>query len=205
MKKIDYKSDKINGYKATHGKVSELVIPDFQMLCATGSGDPNGSERFKAVTQALFTASYKIKFLVKNGDIGIDYGVMPLQGLWWSRSQNTIDHNDKSDWDWRLMIMQPEFVSKELLEEGIKKAAPSCDESVLSELELVTHSDGLVMQTLHLGPYADEQATIDLLHSAIDESPYTACGLHHEIYLNNPDRTAPEKLKTIIRQPVVNS
>jgi hypothetical protein len=132
---------------------------------------------------------------------GLDYVVPPLAGLWWMLMAD-FDLERRDDWRWTLMIPQPEQVTKELLDQAVaaalkKKALPR-----LEKLRLEIYAEGQAAQILHVGPYSEETATIERLHTFIKEKGYHFCGKHHEIYLSDPRRTAPEKLKTIVRQPV---
>ena len=133
---------------------------------------------------------------------GIDYAVMPLEGLWWTPDMAQFSLDDKDSWLWTMLIMQPDHVTPELVEAARtevmrKKALPALD-----RLRLARYHEGLSVQTLYLGAYADEGPTIAAMHRFISEERYTLNGKHHEIYLSDFRRTAPEKLKTVIRQPV---
>ncbi|NQY43054.1 MAG: GyrI-like domain-containing protein [Legionellales bacterium] len=202
MKKIDYKKKDKTVYQAKIGKIIEVNVPTFNFLQLDGRGDPNLSNLFSNACEALFSVSYKIKFAIKKGDIGIDYSVMPLEGLWWV-DDGVFNLNDKSNWLWTLMIRQPEFITQKHLDIAINEVQKHKGLAGLSNLSLGKYNEGLSFQILHLGPYCKEQETIDTLHDYIDRYDFTCNGKHHEIYLNNPTKTAPDKLKTIIRQPII--
>ena len=151
--------------------------------------------------QALFSLSYGAKFLVKKSEVAVDYGVMPLEGLWWTDNWADFSLDDKSNWQWTAMIMQPEYVTAEVLQLARQKAEKKLGRS-LSEARLDVLGEGRCAQILHLSPYAEEAPTISALHAFIAENSASLRGKHHEIYLSDPQRTKPERLKTIIRQPV---
>jgi hypothetical protein len=149
----------------------------------------------------LFSVSYKVKFNIKKSDIAIDYGVLPLEGLWWIENGD-FNLKDKSNWKWTLMVRQPDFVTENHIEAAKADVKKKKDNKYLESLRLDEYKEGLSIQILHTGPYSEEQSTIDKLHSYIEKNNFSFNGKHHEIYLNDPTRTAAEKLKTIIRQPV---
>jgi hypothetical protein len=201
-KKIDFKKEDKALYHAKASTVSEIYVPELSYLMLDGRGDPNGSEEFANACQALFAVSYKIKFQCKKGDLAIDYAVMPLEGLWW------VDEGDfsiqrKNDLRWTLMIRQPDFVTEHHMMIA-KNEVMEKKKSLLklSDLRLERYTEGEAVQILHVGAYANEQPTIDVLHEHMRECAYTAREKHHEIYLNDPTRTQEEKLKTLIRQPI---
>lgn len=201
MSKIDYKKQDKSFYQAKNGKVLEVDVPPLKFITFKGQGDPNSSPLFSTSCKFLFSVSYKIKFIVKKSDIGINYGVMPLEGLWWINN-GKLDFKDKTNWNWILMIRQPEFVTQKHLDAAITEVKKKENPAELSKLKLENYSEGKCAQILHIGPYSEEQPTIDALHNYIDENNYQFNGKHHEIYLSDPTRTAAEKLKTIIRQPI---
>lgn len=201
MRKIDYKKQDKSLYQAKKDKVLEVNVPLLKFVRLEGHSGPNNSMLFSEACKALFSVSYKIKFAVKKSEISIDYGVMPLEGLWWV-GDGKFDLNDKQNWKWILMIRQPEFVTQKHLDAAITEIEKKEELENLSELKLEEYFEGLSTQILHLGPYSEEQPTIDILHDYINKNDYTFSGKHHEIYLNDPTRTTPENLKTIIRQPI---
>jgi hypothetical protein len=169
-----------------------------------GHGDPNRSPRYQTAVQALYAVSYRLKFAIKRAG-GPDYMVAPLEGLWWTQDMASFSVEDKSDWDWAMMIMQPTEATPELVEQTVREVAQKKQLPAAAELRLQRYPEGASAQILHLGPYADEGPTIARLHAFIHEQGYQLRGRHHEIYLADPRRTAPERLKTIIRQPVSSS
>ena len=201
--KIDFKRELREFYAP--GREPGLVdVPELQFAMIDGHGDPNVVSQYRDAVQALFAVAYAVRFALKGAPNGLDYGVMPLEGLWWVPDMAAFAIEDKSAWDWTAMIMQPEQVSAEVFHAtraAVAKKKPSLE--ALRRVRLERFSEGPAAQVLYRGAYADEGPTIRRLHAFIAEQGYERAGKHHEIYLSDPGRTAPEKLKTIIRQPVV--
>ncbi|WP_308365934.1 MULTISPECIES: GyrI-like domain-containing protein [unclassified Microbulbifer] len=201
MKKVDLKKDLQQFYKASAKNVVQVEVPTFRFLMIDGKGDPNTSQEYARAVEALFSVSYTAKFMVKKGPQNLDYSVMPLEGLWWADDMSAFVANDREDWKWTMMIMQPDFVADEVLEAAItavriKKQLPAID-----QLRLEEFSEGRCAQVLHVGPFSEEGPTIENLHAFID-SRSGLTGKHHEIYLSDIRRADPSKWKTIIRQPM---
>jgi hypothetical protein len=201
--KIDPKRQLKQLYSAR--QVPEFVdVPELSFLMIDGHGDPNRSPRYQAAVEALYAVSYTLKFAIKRGG-GPDYMVAPLEGLWWTEDMASFSVEAKSDWDWTMMIMQPAEATPELIEKTTREVAQQKQLPAAAELRLQRYAEGASAQILHLGPYAEEGPTIARLHAFIQEHGREKRGKHHEIYLGDPRRTAPERLKTIIRQPVSGS
>ena len=201
MKKVDYKKELKHLYKSSAKNVEIVDVPKMSFLVIAGQGDPNNSEEFKESVEALFALSYTMKFMVKK-EMEIDYGVMPLEGLWWVDDMSKFDVNHKEDWEWTVMIMQPELITNEILEKGKEKVKKKKDLKILSKIEFQTFREGKAAQTLHIGPFSEEGPTIRKVHDFITDGGGKLKGKHHEIYLSDIRRAAPEKWKTIIRQPM---
>lgn len=199
--KIDYKREFADLY-APRGGPALLDVPPLMFLMVDGHGDPNTVPEYPAAIEALYAVAYAAKFLVKRSPAGIDFTVMPLEGLWWAADTAALAAADKSDWNWTAMIMQPEPVTSELAALARENAAAKKSLPALEHLRFASFEEGKAAQVMFRGPYADEEPAIAALHTYIAEQGLAAVGKHHEIYLNDPNRTAPEKLKTIIRQPV---
>jgi hypothetical protein len=152
--------------------------------------------------EALYSVAYTAKFTVKRAPGGVDFGVMPLEGLWWAPDMSTFSSEDKSAWEWTVMITQPDIVTPEVFEAARVAAGARKPAAPIGRVRLERFAEGLAAQVMHVGTYAAEAPTIERLHAFIAEQNYARTGKHHEIYLSDPRRTAPEKLKTIIRQPV---
>jgi hypothetical protein len=188
-------------YTAAADRVAEVDVPAMSYLQIDGRGDPATSIEYRNAVEALFAVAYGVKFAVKKS-LGYDYVVMPLEGLWSGGDAMSFSDGDRSNWEWTAMIAQPEVTTKPIFESvveqtGKKKSLPS-----LSRLRMETLVEGLSLQVMHLGPYALEGPTVALLRRHAEAEGQAFHGRHHEIYLNAPDRTAPEQLKTILRQPV---
>lgn len=200
MNKIDLKKELKPLYTASAKEASMVTVPPLKYLMFNGFGDPNTNPEFPAGIEALYTVSYTLKFMLKK-EQGLDYVVPPLAGLWWMLMAD-FDPDRRDDWRWTLMIPQPEEVTKELLAEALAAAKKKKALPALEKLRLEIYDEGQAAQILHVGPYGDEAPTIERLHAFIKEKGFHFCGKHHEIYLSDPRRTAPEKLKTILRQPI---
>jgi len=201
VQKIDLKKELKHLYQPSTKEVVQVEVPTFQFLMVDGEGDPNTSQEYAQAVEALFAVSYTAKFMVKKGAQGIDYAVMPLEGLWWADDMSVFIANDKSRWKWTMMIMQPHFVATEVIQAAIsevkrKKALPA-----VGKLRLEAFSEGNCAQVLHIGPFSEEGPTIERLHSFIDARTGRD-GKHHEIYLSDIRRADPAKWKTIIRHPI---
>jgi hypothetical protein len=178
-----------------------VEVPPINYLMIDGHGDPNRAPEYQAAVEALFSLAYTLKFAIKKAE-GIDYGVMPLQGLWWVDDMRLFSVDDKSSWDWTMMIAQPEWVTPQWVERSRAEAMKKKKLPALDKIRFESYLEGQCAQMLHIGPYADEGPNIARLHDFIVQQGRQLSGKHHEIYLSDVRRTAPEKLKTILRQPV---
>ncbi len=199
--KVDLKKTLKDLYSPSAKEPQTVTVPEMSFLMVDGHGDPNTSPDYAAAIQTLYTLSYTLKFMVKKAG-GADYTVMPLEGLWWSKDMTDFLSGNKGNWDWTAMIMQPDFINAGLVEEALKAARAKKPVPVLAPVRFASFDEGLSVQIMYLGPYANEGPTIQRLHKFITDSGHKLRGKHHEIYIGNPQRTAPEKLKTIIRQPM---
>jgi hypothetical protein len=202
MSKIDFKKEWKHLYDPA--KEFEIVdVPPMQYLMIDGHGDPNTAQAYREAVEALYAVAYKVKFISKK-ELGRDYVVPPLEGLWWAEDMESFtSQRDKSQWDWRMMIMQPEWVTQELVDQAIEVVAKSKDLPALPKLRLETYHEGLCAQILHIGSYDDEGLTLHRMHHEfIPQNGYEMVGKHHEIYLSDPRKVAPDKLKTVLRQPI---
>ena len=199
-------------YKARRGKVDFIDVPAFSFASVEGQGDPNGAG-FEEAIQALYSVSYAAHFAIKKAT-GEITKVMPLEALWWMVGPNQADlfvkvatgeatmaETDRSSWRWRAMIMQPEPIDAAIVARAVEESRPK-QIPALDLLRFEPWEEGRCAQTLHVGPYAEEGPTIVRLHAAIAAAGLRARGRHHEIYLGDPRRSAPEKLRTLLRQPV---
>jgi hypothetical protein len=201
MKKIDLKKELKDLYNPSPIEVVLVDVPKKNFIMIDGIGDPNTSKDYAASIEVLYSLSYAIKFMFKK-EKEIDYSVMPLEGLWWMEDMRKFSTENKDQWLWTSMIMQPDFVTKEIFETAyeqvkIKKGLP-----LLSNARFELFNEGLSAQIMHIGPYSAEAPTIERLHKFIKDHGYSMRGKHHEVYLSDPRKAAPEKMKTIMRQPI---
>lgn len=201
MQKVDLKKELKSLYHASAKDVVRVEVPTFKFLMVDGQGDPNTSPEYAQAVEALFSVSYTAKFMVKKGPQGIDYSVMPLEGLWWADDLSAFVHNDRTSWKWTMMITQPHFVANEVVEAAIAAVRSRKQLPGIDRLRLEEFTEGRCAQVLHVGPFSEEGPTIERLHAFIDDRSGLA-GKHHEIYLSDIRRADPKKWKTIIRQPM---
>jgi hypothetical protein len=199
--KIDLKRQMRELYAAAR-EPTLVDVPELVFIMIDGHGDPNTSPEYSEAIEALYTLAYTAKFAVKRAPEGIDYGVMPLEGLWWTPDMSQFTTAEKSAWDWTMMIMQPDHVTTEVFEDARAKAAEKKPLDAIGRVRLERFAEGPAAQIMHIGPYAAEGPTIQRLHAFIAEQGCERSGKHHEIYLSDPRRSAPEKLRTIVRQPI---
>ena len=201
MTKRDLKKELKPLFQPRTTKVVSVEVPSFNFLMIDGKGDPNNAIEYKQAVEALFSLSYTLKFKIKKGPMAIDYGVMPLEGLWWAEDMENFENLPKDDWLWTMMIMQPEMIDQDMVYEAMETLKKKKDLPTLDKVRFEAFEEGRVAQIMHLGPFSEEGPTIAKVHEYIQELGFTNRGKHHEIYLSDIRRAAPEKWKTIIRQP----
>jgi len=201
MEKIDYKKELKQFYQPSAKKVEIVDVPRMAFLMVDGKGDPNTSQGFQEAVEVLFGLSYTLKFMIKKGKEGIDYAVMPLEGLWWVDDMTQFSVERRNDWKWTVMMMQPEFVTHDLIDKAIEQAQKKKPVD-FSKVRFEPFAEGRSAQILHMGPFSEEGPTVEKIHRFIRENGFTLTGKHHEIYLSDIRKSAPEKWKTIIRQPM---
>lgn len=202
MAKVDFKKT----YKELYGPPKRFVlvdVPEMQFLMVDGHGDPNVAQAYQDAVEALYALAYKIKFISKK-QLERDYVVPPLEGLWWAEDMATFSTaRDKSQWDWTMMIMTPEWITADIFTAAGEQVRQSKDPAALDKVRLERYHEGLSVQIMHVGSYDDEGPTLLKLHEQfLPQNGLVENGKHHEIYLGDPRRVAPEKLKTVLRQPV---
>ena len=210
MDKLDYKKEYKDLYQPKT-KPSIIDVPEMIFIAVNGKGDPNTCAEYKQAMEILYGLSFTIKMSKMNGtqpDGYFEYVVPPLEGLWYldDMTFDGLNISDKSKFKWTSMIRQPEFVTEEVFAKAkaaLKKKKPDLD---LTKARLVKITEGLCVQIMHNGAYDDEPESIRKMKAFIAENGYaedfTADRMHHEIYLSDPRRCAPEKLKTVIRHPI---
>ena len=202
MAKIDYKKELKSLFKPSTKKVEIVDVPQMNFLMIDGKGDPNTSADYQNAVEALYSIAYALKFMVKKGDLAIDYGVLPLEGLWWMDDMSKFSVEKKDEWKWTMMIMQPDVVTPRLFYEAVDQVRKKKDSFALQEIRLESFSEGKAAQIMHIGPFTEEGPAIEKVHAFIEEQGRERRGKHHEIYLSDIRKAAPEKWKTIIRQPM---
>jgi hypothetical protein len=195
--RLDLKTDLKHFYTPPVQEVVIVEIPAMQFLMLDGKGDPNTAQEYKDAIEALYTVAYTTRFLLKK-EAAIDYPVMPLEGLWWADGGRDAP---SENWQWTMMIMQPDCVTEEWFAEACRQAQRKKSPRALEKIRLEHFPEGTAAQIMHRGPFADEGPTIEKLHRFLEEQGYTFRGKHHEIYLNDLRRVAPNKMRTVIRQP----
>lgn len=199
----DWKSEMKPLYFPPSSKVVEVEVPPLQYLMVHGEGDPNTSKDYRGAIEALYNVAYTLKFTLKKTDAAKDFKVGPLEGLWWSNEDECLDPGKKEGWKWIAMIVMPPFIKPEMAEKARVAAEKKKDNPLLARLKLEGLDEGRCAQILYIGPWAEEHATIQRVHDFIQGQDGRPKGKHHEIYMSDPRRVAPEKLKTVIRQPFV--
>ncbi len=201
MSKVDFKKT----LKQFYIPPKEFVIvdlPEMQFVMVDGHGDPNTAQEYQDAIEALYAVAYKMKFISKKV-LEKDYTVPPLEGLWWAEDMATFLTREKSEWDWTMMIMTPEWISAEIFNEAVNQVRKAKNPASLDQVRLERYQEGLSVQIMHIGSYDDEGPVLDQMHSDfIPNNGLAENGKHHEIYLSDPRRVAPEKMKTVLRQPV---
>ena len=200
--KTDFKTT-LDSYQAQQGQFRIVDVPAMRYLMINGYGDPNTSPTFAQTVETLYPVAYKLKFASKR-DLGRDYVVPPLQGLWWAEDMDSFTTlRDKSRWHWTLMLMVPEWTDQTMFTVAVEQAGAKNRPARLDDIRLETLSEGLCVQTLHVGSFDDEADVLrQLHHEFIPNQRMRIAGTHHEIYLSDFRRVAPAKQRTILRQPV---
>ena len=200
--KLDFRRELGDLYDARD--VPALIeVPPIRFLMVDGHGDPNGSKTFHQAVEALNAVAYALRFRVRALPDGVDFEVMPLEGLWWIPNARVWDFDDKSDWDWTLMLAQPDIVTTELVAEAMETVRTRRKLAALADVRYERFEEGTCAQLLHRGPFSAERPSLERLYDFVKRQGSMPVGKHHEVYLTDPQRTAPERMRTIIRQPVV--
>jgi len=212
MKILDLKKQYKYLYQPSAKKIESVQVPNLQFAMIDGAiekgSEPGKSSSFAEATMALYGLSYTLKFMLKKRRTNaIDYPVMALEGLWWVED-GMFDITVKDNWFYTLMILQPDVITKDIFEEAREQVRKKKGNSeMLSKVRLTHFEEGLCVQVMHIGPYATEPATIERMREFMQENGLRdnvgPNGKHHEIYMSDPRRVAPEKMKTVLRHPVV--
>ncbi|MFN2145179.1 MAG: GyrI-like domain-containing protein [Anaerolineales bacterium] len=203
MEKTDFKKTLKNLYQPGRKDFELVEVPEMQFLMVDGTGNPNTAPAYQEALEALYGVAYKLKFLSKK-QLERDYVVPPLEGLWWAEDMGAFTAGAKDDWLWTMIIMAPDWITADLYQQALDVVVAGKEPPIaLDKLRLERYAEGLSAQILHIGSYADEAPTLSRLHHEwMPQNGLDFNGKHHEIYLSDPRRVAPEKLKTVLRQPV---
>ncbi len=199
--KVDLKKT-LDAYRCEKGRFRVLDVPDLTYLMIDGAGAPS-SAAFAEAIETLYPVAYALKFASKR-QLGRDYVVPPLEGLWWADDMSSFTSaRDKSRWSWTLMVLVPEWVTQDMYEAAVEQVAAKTAPRRLGDVRLELLSEGSCVQTLHVGSFDDETPVLAAMHDEfIPANGLRMTGRHHEIYLSDFRKVAPEKLRTILRQPV---
>lgn len=200
--KIDFKKT-LDSYRAQRDRFRIVDVPDMQYMMIDGHGDPNNSPAFADAVETLYPLAYSLKFASKR-NLDRDYVVPPLEGLWWADDMDSFTvARDKSRWVWTLMLMVPDWIGKDMFSAAVEQVRVKSRPERLDEVRLETLSEGRCVQTLHIGSFDDEAPVLARMHEEfIPAQELRMSGKHHEIYLSDFRKVAPEKRRTILRQPV---
>lgn len=201
--KVDLKRDIASYHAPPRGEFRVVEVPPLHYLTVEGSGDPNVASEYREALETLYPVAYSLKFFSKR-QLDRDYTVMPLEALWWADDPAAFtSRRDKSSWHWRAMILTPEWLTAEHVDVAIDAVRAKGVAPALDALQLAALDEGLCVQTLHVGSYDDEGPILERMHTEfIPGQGLAMTGIHHEIYFSDARRTAPEKLRTMLRQPV---
>ena len=206
IKKSDLRKKLKYLYAPSAGKVEIVDVPSFNFAMIDGETKsdetPGTSQEYQNAIDALYGASFTLKFMSKLREKNpIDYPVMALEGLWWTES-GEFDFNKKEPWKWTMMIMQPQRIIREMFQDALEQVRKKRENPALPKIRLEGFHEGLSMQIMHIGPYSEETRTIAKMHGFARENGFSVNGKHHEIYLGDPRRAKPDKLRTILRHPI---
>ena len=202
MEKIDLKKKYKDLYNPSKKDFSIIEIPSLQYIMIDGKGDPNTSGAYQQVIETLYGLSFTLKFGLKKSQ-GLDYTVMGLEGLWWTADMNSFSMDHKDEWEWTMMMLQPDFITPALFESARKELKGKGKGPLADQARLEQFDEGLCAQIMYIGAYDDEPPTIARMHEFIAANGYKLTGRHHEIYMSDARRVAPEKNRTILRQPIL--
>jgi hypothetical protein len=202
MASHDVKKERKDLYSCRADEFVEVDVPAMQFLMVDGHGDPNTAPEYAEAVEALYTASYGVRALAKK-ELDRVHTVGPLEGLWSAEDLETFRTRDKSAWDWTMMIVQPEWITGGLVQDALTTTHRKKGLAALDRVRFETFTEGRCVQVLHVGSYDDEGPTIARLHDEyLPAHGLELRGRHHEIYLSDPRKVEPARLRTILRQPV---
>lgn len=202
MKKIDFRQEMKELYAPSSKEFSVVDVPEMSFLMVDGEGNPNTAKAYSDAIEALYSVSYGLKFASKK-ELGIDYVVAPLEGLWWADDPSAFTKRAKDEWRWTMMIMQPRWITPEMVEQTLATTKAKKSLAALALLRFERYAEGKSVQIMYIGSYDEEAPTLLRLHNEyMPGHGLDFNGHHHEIYIGDPRKAEPAKLKTILRQPV---
>jgi hypothetical protein len=200
--KYDIKKAYRELYSAPSKEFTVVDVPKLRYITVDGRGDPNTSAAYSNAIEALYGVAYALKFTSRR-TLGRDFVVGPLEGLWRADDPAAFITRNKDTWDWTMMLSQPDWITEDMVRAAVDKIAKKKDIPALGDIRPLTLVEGTCVQILHIGSFDDETPTLDRLHNCyLPDNGLTFNGDHHEVYLSDARRTARDKLKTILRQPV---
>jgi hypothetical protein len=200
--KVDFKKELNELYNPKAGQFTLVNVPAMQYLMVDGHGDPNTVPAYQEAVASLFSVSFTLKFHSKNV-MNRDYVVPPLEGLWWSENYDDFRSGRKDNWSWTMMVMVPDWLGQPEVEEAVGAVRSKKPKINVDSLRFATLHEGLCAQIMHIGSYDDEAPTLMKLHDVwLPENGLQERLKHHEIYIGDPRKTEPSRLKTVLRQPV---
>lgn len=205
-KKLDYKKEFPDLYKPSLKTPTIIKIPEMTFFMVDGTGDPNTADEYKDAVQILYNISYALKMkVIKKETPSKDYVVPPLEGLWYIPNMEEWSMEEKDKWQWTMMIRIPDFIKESQIKKAMKILKETKNPKSFSKLRFEQYDEGTCVQIMYVGPYDEEPPTIKKIHRFAEKNGYDLNGHHHEIYLSDPRRIEPERLKTILRQPIIKS
>jgi hypothetical protein len=205
MERIDFKKTFKHLYSPKPGKPELVDVPKMQFAMVDGQGDPNTALEFQDAIGALYSTVYGLKFSRKKAGLEPDYTIGALEGLWWNITGEKYGIGKKEDWHWTVMIWLPDEITKAEFNNFINELKVKKPNPALDKIRLEFFEEGPCVQIMHIGPYDTESKSIKLMHDFALAQGYSQSGKHHEIYLSDPRRVAPEKNRTIVRHPVAKT
>ncbi|NMC05153.1 MAG: hypothetical protein GYA24_08080 [Candidatus Lokiarchaeota archaeon] len=199
--KLDVRKEQPGLYGGKAGSLAMIDVPDMKYLMVDGKGDPNSAQEYKDAIETLYAVAYGVKMPFKKKHPAKDYVVPPLEGLWYMDDMSKFSMDNKPDWKWTMMIRVPDHVPDDEVIKGIDEVKRKKNPASIGKVHLERLAEGTCIQALHVGPYDAEPPLIKKMHDWIKEKGYKERGKHHEIYISDARKVAPEKLKTILRQP----
>lgn len=206
MDRLDLRKQFKHLYQPPAGRVQVVDVPPLKFAMVHGAIEPGCapgiSPAFQQAIEALYGISYTLKFTSKQRrEAPTDYTVMPLEALWWA-DDGKLDISKPGNWSWTAMIMQPDHITDSMFREALERLRKKRPDAVLDRLRFEVFREGLCMQIMHVGPYNEEPATLAAMDAFARQNGYILCGKHHEIYLGDPRRSTPERLRTVLRHPI---